>query len=42
MKITEDVWKYAAQQSLTEAVAIGSRMDAKANEFAAGGGELYN
>ena len=41
MKITEDVRKYAAEQSLTESDALESGLQAKAKEFAAKGAEVY-
>jgi phosphomethylpyrimidine synthase len=41
MKITEDVRKYAAEQSLAESDALESGLHAKAKEFAAKGAEVY-
>ena len=40
MKITEDVRKYAAQQSVTEQEAVKRGLEEKAKEFATLG-ELY-
>jgi len=41
MKITEDVRKYAAEQSLAEDVAIEKGLEQKAAEFNKAGAELY-
>ncbi len=41
MKITEDVRKYAAEQSLTEEDAVTRGLEEKAAEFVEKGGELY-
>jgi phosphomethylpyrimidine synthase len=40
MKITEDVRKYAAEHSLTDAEAIESGMQEKRKEFVEKGGEV--
>ena len=41
VKITEDVRKYAAEHSLTNAEAIESGMQEKRKEFAEQGSKLY-
>jgi phosphomethylpyrimidine synthase len=41
MKITEDVRKYAAEQSIAEEEALKQRMEEKSKEFAEKGNELY-
>jgi len=41
MKITEDVRKYAAEQGITEEVAIEEGLKEKATEFTKAGSELY-
>ena len=41
MKITEDVYKYAAEQGLANDEAVASGMEKKAVEFAAKGAEVY-
>jgi len=41
MKITEDVRRYAAEHGLAEVQALDDALGAKADEFRAGGGELY-
>jgi phosphomethylpyrimidine synthase len=41
MKITEDVRKYAAQHSLTDAEAIKSGLQEKRKEFLEKGAEIY-
>jgi phosphomethylpyrimidine synthase len=41
MKITEDVWKYAAEHDLTEKEAIESGMQEKRKEFLEQGSEVY-
>ena len=41
MKITEDVRKYAAEQSLTEEDAVKRGLEEKAAEFVEKGGEVY-
>ena len=41
MKITEDVRKYAAEQSLTEEDAIKRGLQEKAAEFVEKGAEVY-
>jgi phosphomethylpyrimidine synthase len=42
MKITQDVRDYAAKQGIAEGEAIAKGMEAKAVEFVASGGEIYN
>jgi len=42
MKITQDVRDYAAQQGISETVALQEGMARKANEFIEKGGELYS
>ena len=41
VKITEDVRKYAAEQSLTEEEAVKRGLEEKAAEFVEKGGEVY-
>jgi phosphomethylpyrimidine synthase len=41
MKITEDVRKYAAEQSITEEAAIEEGLKQKATEFTKSGAEIY-
>jgi phosphomethylpyrimidine synthase len=41
MKITEDVRKYAAEQSLTEEEAVKRGLEEKATEFVEKGSEVY-
>jgi phosphomethylpyrimidine synthase len=41
MRITEDVRKYAAEQSLAEGDALKAGMEQKAREFVDKGAELY-
>ena len=41
MEITEDVRKYAAEHSLTDAEAIESGMQKKRKEFLEKGSEVY-
>ena len=41
MKITEDVRKYAAERSLTDAGAVESGMEEKRKEFLDKGAEVY-
>lgn len=41
IRITEDVRKYAAEQSLTEEKAVKRGYEEKSVEFAAKGAELY-
>ena len=41
MKITEDVRKYAAEQSLTEQDAVNHGLKEKAAEFNKKGSEVY-
>jgi phosphomethylpyrimidine synthase len=41
MRITQDVRDYAAEHGLTDEAAIEAAMQDKADEFVAGGGELY-
>lgn len=41
MKITEDVRKYAAERSLTDAEAIESGLQEKKKEFLEKGAEVY-
>jgi phosphomethylpyrimidine synthase len=41
VKITEDVRKYAAEQSLAEDVAIERGLEEKAKEFVEKGAEVY-
>ena len=41
MKITEDVRKYAAEQSLTEEEVVKRGLNEKAQEFAEKGAEVY-
>ena len=41
MKITQDVREYAAKKEIDEQAALGVGLKEKAEEFVAGGGELY-
>jgi phosphomethylpyrimidine synthase len=41
MKITEDQRKYAAEQGISEDVAIQQGLEEKATEFAKSGSEIY-
>lgn len=41
MKITEGVWKYAAELGITEEEALKKGMEGKSREFAEKGNELY-
>jgi phosphomethylpyrimidine synthase len=41
MRITEDVRKYAAEQGITEEVAIKTGLEQKATEFTKSGSEIY-
>ena len=41
MKITEDVWKYAAEQGIAEEEALKKGMEEKSHEFTEKGSELY-
>ena len=41
VKITEDVRKYAAEQGISENVALDKGLKAKAKEFADKGAEIY-
>ena len=41
MKITQDVREYAAQKQIDEQAALGVGMKEKAEEFVAGGSEIY-
>ena len=41
MRITEDVRRYAAEQGLSEEVAVKKGLDEKAAEFIAKGSEIY-
>jgi phosphomethylpyrimidine synthase len=41
MRITEDVRKYAAEQGITEEVAIEEGLKQKATEYNAAGAEIY-
>ena len=41
MKITEDVWKYAAEQGIAEGEALESGMQEKRKEFQESGAEVY-
>ncbi len=42
MKITEDVWAYAAKMGVGEAAAIELGMDEKSKQFREEGGDVYN
>ena len=42
MKITEDVRRYAAEQGLAADAALSAGLEAKREEFVAGGSELYH
>lgn len=42
MKITEDVWAYAAKIGVGEAEAISLGMTEKSAEFKANGGAVYD
>jgi len=41
MKITEDVRKYAAEQSIAEEEALKKGMEEKSKEFVEKGAEIY-
>ncbi len=41
MKITEDVRKYAAEQSLSEEQALHAALEQKSREFTKRGAEIY-
>ncbi|HVG06878.1 MAG TPA: hypothetical protein VNM67_04175 [Thermoanaerobaculia bacterium] len=41
MKITEEVWEYAARQELEEAEALEMGMREKSEEFRQAGSEIY-
>lgn len=41
MRITEDVRKFAAEQGITEEVAIEEGLKQKATEFTKAGAEIY-
>jgi phosphomethylpyrimidine synthase len=41
MKITEDVRKYAAEQSISEEEALQRGMEEKSKEFVEAGAEVY-
>ena len=41
MKITEDVWKYAAEQGIAEEEALKKGMEEKSREFTKKGSALY-
>ena len=41
MKITEDVRKYAAEQTVTDDMALERGMEEKSREFIEAGAELY-
>jgi len=41
MRITEDVRRYAAEQGLSEEVAVQKGLDKKAAEFIEKGSEVY-
>ncbi len=42
MKITEDVRKYAAEQSLSEEQALRAGLEQKSREFSEAGAEIYS
>jgi phosphomethylpyrimidine synthase len=42
MKITEDVRKYAAEQAISEEVALQRGMEEKSKEFVEAGAEVYS
>jgi hypothetical protein len=42
VNITEDVRKFAAEQGITEEVAIGEGLEQKATEFNEAGAEIYS
>lgn len=41
MKITQDVWEYAASQGLKEEEALSRGMEEKSREFVEKGAEVY-
>ena len=41
MKISEDVWQYAAEQGIAEEEALAKGMEEKSREFANKGSEVY-
>ena len=41
MKINEDIRKYAAEQGVTEEVALKKGMEEKSKEFVGKGAEVY-
>jgi phosphomethylpyrimidine synthase len=41
LKITENVWKYAAEQGVAEEEALEKGMEEKSRESSAKGSELY-
>ena len=42
MKITEDVWKYAAEKGSAEEEALKKGMEEKSREFSEKGNEIYS
>ena len=41
LNITEDVWKYAAEQAISEEEALQKGMEEKSKEFVEAGAEVY-